>query len=244
MDHVSPNNRITPHLEAQPPPIASETDQVEIEGAEPIVHMIERVPLEEPIRVGAGGTLIVPREDIGADIDEGSELDLAGMLAQKPRKPGRREWIALNPASELPTRLLLHKPKADGMEVEHYYVDPRLRGPIRDELKEVRVFGYYSFAMKAHALWIVNVTIDNSWYESLQSLFQQPGDFLAANAIRVISDKDGARYRVKHKPIPAPVSWPSKPTTELLGKALGPDRFITSADHPIYRDLIEGVELA
>jgi hypothetical protein len=30
---------------------------------------------------------------------------------------------------------------------------------------------------------------------------------------------------------------------ELLAEALGGDRFITSPDHPIYRDLVEGTEL-
>ncbi len=198
----------------------------------------------ETIRVAAGGKLIVPREDIGADIIDDAELDLAGMLAQKVRKPGRREWIALNPASELTTRLLLHKPKADGIEVEHYYVARGLRAPIHDELKDVRVFVYFSYTTKAHALWIVNVTIDNSWYESLQTLFQQPAGFFEANAVRVLSDKDNARYRVKHKPLPGPVTWPTRSTEELLGEALGHERFIMTADHPIYRDLVEGIELA
>jgi hypothetical protein len=88
------------------------------------------------------------------------------------------------------------------------------------------------------------VTVDNSWYESLVPLFGLPAEFFEANAVRVLSDKENSRYRVKHKPLPAPVTWPRKPTQELLGDALGLDRFITTPDHPIYRDLIEGVELA
>ncbi len=243
MEHVSFNNRIAAHLEAQAPPIAPEAEQGEIGGAEPIVPTIERVPLEEPIRVGAGGTLVVPREDFDADIDEGSELDLAGMIAQKIRKPGRREWFALNLASELPTRMLLHKPKADGIEVEHYYVAQGLRGPIREELKDVRVFIFYSYTTRTHALWIVNVTLENSWYESLVPLFQQPAEFFAEHAIRVVSDKGNSRYRVKFKPTPARVVWPAKPTEQLLGEAIGASRFITTPDHPLYLDLVEGVEL-
>jgi len=204
--------------------------------------IIERETTDQII-VGGGGKLLVPREDITADIDAGEELDLKDLQSKKIRKPGRREWIALKRNSELPTRLLIHKPKPDGIEVEHYYVASNLRSPIRDELKEVRVFFYYSFLTRAHALWIVNVTVDNSWYESLQPLLSQPLDFFVQKAIRVISDKAKSRYRVRYKPMPEKVVWPSKFTEELLGEALGPERFIKSTDHPIYRDLIDGVEL-
>lgn len=208
-------------------------------AASPLI--IEREPSDK-IVVGAGGKLVVPREDIGDDIDIGEELDLIALQGKKIRKPGRREWFVLDPASELTTKLLLHKPKADGVETEYFYVDKRLRGPIRDELKDVRVFVYYSFTTHSHALWIVHVTVGNSWYESLQPLFGQPPAFFK-NAIRVMSDKPNSRYRVRFKPTSESVVWPSKPTEELLGDALGPDRFITSADHPLYRDLIDGSEL-
>ena len=148
---------------------------------------IEREAVDR-IHVGAGGPLVVPREDINVDLDVGEDLDLVAMQAKKQRKPGRREWIALNPTSELTTRLLIHKPKADGMDTEYYYVAPNLRGPIIDELKYCRVFVYYSFSTKTHALLIIHVTIDNSWYESWQALLQQPEEFFTSNAIRVMSD--------------------------------------------------------
>src|SRR5207302_9242551 len=126
---------------------------VDTPRAEQVPPAIEREPIE-PIRVGAGGTLVVPRETFDSELINGDELDLCAMANLKVRKPGRREWIAVNPALELPTRMLLHRPKADGIEVEHHYVAPHLRGPIRDELKDVRVFVYYSFATSAHALWV------------------------------------------------------------------------------------------
>jgi hypothetical protein len=197
----------------------------------------------DKIDVAAGGKLVVPREDIAAGIDDGSELDLAANQNKKIRKPGRREWIALNAKSELTTRLLQHKPKADGIEVDYYFVEPKLRGPIRDELKDVRVFIYWSFATNMHALWIVNVTLGNSWYESLQSALSQPAEFFQQNAIRVIADRDNSKYRVKYKPLPSSVTWPEETTDQLLGIALGSEKFITTCDHSIYRELIEGVEL-
>ncbi len=112
------------------------------QGGSPLT--IRQEPIS-PITVGAGGPLIVPQETMDSGIEDDTELDLAALATTKVRKPHRREWIALNPASELTTRLLLHRPKADGIEVEHYYVDPSLRGGVAEELKFVRVFLYYSY---------------------------------------------------------------------------------------------------
>jgi hypothetical protein len=203
---------------------------------------IDRVE-PEVIQVGAGGKLVVPREDLDVYLDEGDELDLTSGLPKKERKPHRREWIALNPASEHPAVLLFHKPTPETIEEEKYYVDPALRGPIRDELKPVRVFVFYSFTTKSHGLWIVKVTPDNSWYESLHELFKLPAEFFNNNAIRIMSNKAKHRYRVNRKPIPHSVPWPQQGTDVLLGEALGASRFITTPDHPLYRDLIEGEEL-
>jgi len=200
--------------------------------------------LAEPIIVGAGGKLIVPREDLDSDMDEGAEIDLVNLQAKKIRKPGRREWIRLNLGLELPTRLLLVKPRPDAIETDYYYVAKPLRGPIRDELKDVRVLPYYSVKARTVALWIVNVTPDNPWYQSVAQLLNQPADFLAGHVFLVMSDKANGRYRVRYKDADGEVTWPTKTTEELLGEALGPERFIDSADHPVYRELIEGTELA
>jgi hypothetical protein len=125
---------------------------------------------DEKIHVAAGGKLIVPREDLLAELDDGTEMDLVDGLPKKIRKPDRREWIVLNRASEFTIRLLIHKPKADGIEVEHYHIAMPLRDPIRDEFKSVRIFLYYSLKTKTYNLWVLNVTIDNTWYESLAQL--------------------------------------------------------------------------
>jgi hypothetical protein len=236
------NNRNGRHVKSKSSPPEAMPGGGPKDRAEVSLPTIDRLPVEE-IHLGAGGPLVVPREDVGADIDGAGELDLAGMTAKKIRKPHRREWIALNPASELPTRLLLHKPKHDSIDVEYYYLDQALRGPIGDELKDVRVFVYFSFTTKAHALWIVNLTPGNSWYESLASLFQQSADFFAQNAIRVASDRGNSRYRAWSKPLPPRAAWPAKTTDLLLGEAIGASHFITTPEHPHYRDLIEGTEL-
>ncbi len=213
----------------------------------PPLHQTPRIEPEDPdaIRVGAGGQLSVPREDIGDDFDDGTEMDLLSGQPPKVCRPDRREWFLLKQDSELRARLLVHKPNGDGFQEEqYYYVEPGLREPIRAELKAVRVFVYYSLTAKGYGLWVVKYTPGNSWYEGLHQLLQHPGAFFAENVIRIIADKESARYRVRYKPSPvASVNWPDKPTDQLLGEALGPDRFITSRDHSVYRDLVEGSEL-
>src|SRR5262249_20290125 len=146
---------------------------------------------------------------------------------------------------EYPTKLLLHKPKGqDSMEVEHYCVAKALRGKIRGELKSVRVFPYYSTATRRFALWVVNVTPGNHWYESLQELFAQPPEFFRDQEIRIVPDKENDRYRIKHRDRSCDYPrWPERDVGELLGEAIGTAHFIQSADHPLYRDLTSGKEL-
>jgi hypothetical protein len=196
---------------------------------------------DDRIHVGAGGKLVVPREDIGEGIDPAEELDLEESKGKKIRSPKRDEWIAVNHDAEFHTRLLIYEPKQ--MEKEYFYVVPELRGPISDELKGVRVFPFYSFKTKSYALWIIKVTPENSWYESLQALLSRPHEFFQQRAVKVISHKPLQKYRVKHIRMPSSVEWRPQPTDELLGEALGPEHFITSATHPLYAELVEGEEL-
>jgi hypothetical protein len=213
----------------------------------PPPHQTPRIEPEGPddIRVGGGGKLSVPHEDFGDDLDDGTEMDLVSGQPLKVRRPHRREWFHLKRDSKLCTRLLVHKPNGDGIEEQYYYIDKPLRGPILAEVRDVVIHVYYSLATKNFGLWVVKVTPGNSWYESLHQLFRQPDAFFAENAIRVASDRDAARYRVKSKPSPVTsVAWPAKTTDELLGEALGEDHFIRSSKHPVYRDLLEGSELS
>jgi hypothetical protein len=194
------------------------------------------------VRPGAIQKLVVPREDIGEDIAESEELNPADSQI-KIRKPKRREWIVIKRDSELPTRLLVHETKDDTMEKQHYFVAPELRQAIRQEMRDVRVFLYYAANSQTFGLWVVNVNLDNSWYESLQELFVQPVSFFEENEIRVFSDKASNRYKIKFRESATNVDWPKKPTEELLGEALGDDRFIVEPDHTVYHDLVAGEEL-
>jgi hypothetical protein len=203
------------------------------------------VPSEpvEAIHVGAGGKLVVPREDLDADVDDGIELDVTSLQALKIRRPDPLEWIKFNPAFELTTRLLPYTPPNDRFATDYYFVDKALRDPIRGHIRSVRVFLYYSIPTKTFAIWIVNITPGNSWYESIATLFKQPAEFFSKHKIRVQPDTAEQRRRFRHKEEPRPITWPDASTENLLGEALGPGGFIRSADHPVYRDLVEGTEL-
>jgi len=201
------------------------------------------VPEATGISVGAGGKLIVPRENIGTDVTEGSDLDIAALQTLKHRKPHRREWIVIDVESAITTKFLVHKPQPTAIDRELYYVAPALRAPIADELTDVRVLRFYSIAAKAYALWVVNVNVGNSWYDSVATLLRQPVEFFESNAVRIFSDRASSSYRVKFKPIDHIPPWPPRSIEELLGEAIGADHFITSTDHPVYDELISGTEL-
>lgn len=214
------------------------------------VHRIQNpesgmsVPNEagENILVGAAGKLFVPREAPDAGLDAGTELDLTSLEAIKIRKLDRHEWVILNPRSEL-TTMLLPKMRPNAIESDYFFVDNALRAPICDEIKLCRVFVYYSLNAQLFGLWVVKVTTGNSWYESVAGLFKQPQEFFQRNAIRVTSERNQKKYRIRYKQSEIVTTWPTQDTGELLGQAIGIDNFIKSAEHPVYRELIDGETL-
>jgi hypothetical protein len=64
MEKICTNDEITSQSESQPEPSQTEVDQGRMHEADERLPTIDRVPIDE-IRVGAGGTLVAPREDLG-----------------------------------------------------------------------------------------------------------------------------------------------------------------------------------
>lgn len=208
----------------------------------PRVEKIESEPLGS-IHVGGGGKLIVPREDIDADVDDGEELDPDATRVLKCRKPGRNELIVLNRESELVTSLLVYRANPDDFGQDYYYVLQNLRDPIRDQIRKVRVFLYFSVAVKSFALWIIKISPGNSWYENLNALLNKDKIFFETSQLRIKPDLAEKRDRIKRKDFTDKIEWPTKTTEELLGEALGEDHFIRATDHPIYMELTDGEEV-
>ena len=187
-------------------------------------------------------SLVIPRASIADDADVGSDMDqeLNDLREKKLRKPGRREWVTLNVESEYPVRALIHKPQKDSPETHYYYVAPELQGPIRDELKLVRLFLYYSAMTEEFAIWPVNVTVGNSWYESIAPLFKKyDQDFFDSNEIKVVPSTENGRYKIRRRAVEESVTWPSQPMEEMVAEAFG-EQLITEPSHEVYADLVAG----
>lgn len=215
----------------------------EVEADADAQCVVPAEPVKRRIRVGAGGPLSVPREDLG--LDHSSDLDFGAYQPAPVRRPGRLEWIALKPAISLETRLLPLASGPGGMDKTWYYVDPDLRGPIREEIRDCLVHPFYSELHRSLFLWIVTINEGNAWYESLRPALEQPESFYDSHFVRIISSRLAGRYKCKQRPanVANLYQWPNRLVTELLGEALGPDNFITSVDHPVYRELVAGQDL-
>jgi hypothetical protein len=186
--------------------------------------------------------LIIPRASIADDADVGSDMDseLNELREKRLRKPARREWIVLNVETEYPVRLLIHKPQSDSPETLYYYVAPELQGAIRDELKLVRLFLYWSTMTEQFSLWPVNVTEGNSWYESISPLFKNYDQtFFDSHEIKIVPSKELSRYKVRKRPVEETIEWPSRPMEEIVSEAFG-DMLVTEPTHEVYADLVAG----
>jgi hypothetical protein len=193
-------------------------------------------------------SLVVPAEEIGVDRG-GEDLDFSAQMLPSIRKPDRTEWFTFDPTDPLLvhlTRLLAVQTGPGGFESRYFYVDPVLRRPIFEQIRDVQVVLFWSLRDKRWGLWIVNVNPDNGWYQSLAPFLGQPSEFYLDRKFRIESDRSSGRYRIWGDKLPDTVKLPVRPTRpvpELLGAALGPQGFIRSADHPIYQQLIAGEEL-
>jgi hypothetical protein len=199
---------------------------------------------DDTIHVGASGLLTIPREDDDDDDDGGDENTGCEI---KIRKPGRREYVVLDPDRMLPVKVISHKPDGDDSVREDFYYVPKdspLRQPLRDEMKLAHVWLYYSPRSRRFRLWIVKVNVGNEWYDSLHArLFRKLPEFYKTHEFRVWGDQEQRHYRVKQRErSPDPVPWPVRDVGTLLAEALG-DNVITSADHPMFKELVSGKEV-
>jgi hypothetical protein len=228
-----------------PPPPPPQQNRLPAQSRRPVPHIHEDDADEEDrIRPGAGGPARVPEDDDDDDDDDDDE-EVEGSGATKIGKPGKHDRVLFNPINWLPTKLIVDKPEKDSMDEVLYYVTKALRKKVRSELKKVIVLPFYSTRLKIFRLWVVKVTTDNSWYQSVQDkLLRQDAAFFEKNEFRIWADKKARGYRVKCRPkrSPDPV-WPTLPTLQLLAEALGADHIIDSVNHEFYAELVSGDEV-
>lgn len=174
--------------------------------------------LEEEETMSQTEKYIIPDEGEEKLLEE-SELDLGAEMPLSIRKPKRGEFFTLNPASHFPIPMLCWKPDPDGIDESLFYVDPKLRGAIIQELRKVRFFICNSVRSNAFFIWAVKVS-DTNWYRSLEALLNQPKDFFRNNSIRIRSDKERGRYLAFSQPESRTVNWPTKPIRHGLSRLI------------------------
>ena len=198
------------------------------------------------LAVGAVGALVVPHEDGGGDYDDGEDLDVGSQMPVVIKRPDREEWVTL--FADMAIKARLHRRQKEGRDFEqdYYYVAPELRGPVAGDIKPFRVVPYYSWLKKRLYLLVTAASEPgaSSWTDSLAVLLQKPKDWHAARAVRIISNKEAARYDARSKPAPGEAPRPTSDTGALLGTALGTGGFIVSRDHAVYQSMIEGEVLS
>lgn len=206
------------------------------------IPSVPEVPVEQ-IHVGAIKKLEVPEEDFTADAPGGEDVDFTTQTKPPIRKPEQYELFAVLPSRVLLTRLLAVKTGPGGIETSYYYVEPALRGPVFQGMRNVQVIPWWSFRDKRWYLWVLNYNPDGTWFGSLQPLLEQSADYYENAAFTVATDRERGRYSVrKHRAPSKSPADPGRTTRAMLGQALGPKGFIDSIDHPVYKRLTEGEE--
>lgn len=209
--------------------IKDSPDTVDLE----VVEAVEEV--EEAVK------FIIPAEEED-DLLEESEFDMDAEMGLRIRKAGRTEFFKMNPAGVFSAFMLPYKSTPDAMDETTYWVVGKLRGKVANDLRKVKYLPCYSCASKRLFIMPVKVS-DTDWYRSLEILFRQPREFFDRHAIRIKAEKELGRYRIMYRQDADSVSWPTKSTAELVTDALGSANIISSPDHPIYQELISGMEL-
>ncbi|QEL13884.1 hypothetical protein [Limnoglobus roseus] len=198
----------------------------------------------DDIKVGAVGSLAVPVEDVGGEFNDGEDLDTAEGIPTV-RRPGRHEWFTLFLDRELRCRLLAVKKAGRTFENDYYHVATELRRTIPGEVKPFVVVPYYSWDLKRVDLFVTPAYEPgvSGWGDSMLVLLRKGTEWHAKHQVKIMSNKDAAKYDIRFDDIPGTPVFPAELTGVLLGTAIGPDRFITTAENPVLRTLQKGAVL-
>jgi hypothetical protein len=190
------------------------------------------------ITPGAGGRLSVPLSRfVGSDDDDGPGID-GDFSDSTPEimKPPQDGFIKIHHKGIIDVDLYR---KQIGYDSYYYYIGPKLQRRVREDVKRYRIIPY-AYDDKIY-LWVLSHPSKSDWYNSVAKLFMQTDEFYAENEVRIRAvDR---RYEVRTLPNPTEITWPTESTNELLADAIGPQNFILTSDHPIYKNLTAGNKL-
>jgi hypothetical protein len=211
--------------------------------------------------VDSPGAVEVPEATIRADVQRVDEILPANLdpdagesgtpLEQDPAlitvpidRPNPHSWNRLYPDLVLRTVLLGYRPQKNA-RLEYYFVTPGLQGPLKKELKQVRVHLVADVSGAGELfLWIVPETEFSPYYNAIMRVLAKGEQYVHTNLFRFPSAELSEKVcRVRVKPAgpddPVPV-LPSRPISRLLPEALKQERLITTTSHPVYMSLTAG----
>jgi hypothetical protein len=188
--------------------------------------------------------------EIGARVledadDGGTPVGMDPALIVVPLgRPTEFSWVRLYPARMLSTPLLPYK-ASPGDPPNYHFIQPELEAPLRQYLRQVNVHLVWDASGPGECfLWLVPQSTYSPYYITLQRALALGPEFVATHLFNF----GKANLRAKSCPLkqrePHPndpiVLLPSRPLSQLLPEALGPDRWITSTSHPVYVALTAG----
>jgi hypothetical protein len=185
-------------------------------------------------------------ERVLEDADDGGTpvmLDPA-LIVVPIGRPTQFSWLQLYPDRMLSTPLLPYKPTQDSSP-DYHFVAPELEAPLREYLKQVNVHLVWDASGGGSCfLWLILQSTFSPYYLTMQRALALGPEFVATHLFNF----GKANLRVKSCPLkqrePRPsdptVVLPSRPVSQLLPEALGPDHWITSTSHPVYAAVTAG----
>jgi hypothetical protein len=197
------------------------------------------------IRPGGLQPMEVPEVPLGSFTADGLDTDFGNQVKSEIRRPDQFEKFAICILAVLETVLMVIRSGVKGYTTTYYFVEPALQRDVASAMRAVVVIPWWSFRDRRWYLWVVNASDDSSYWANMRPILEQPEAFYSGVSFTVSSEKAGARY--KFMKYAEARSWPGSPgrgTGVMLGQALGSKGFIRSTEHPVFKGLIEGEEVA
>jgi hypothetical protein len=178
--------------------------------------------------------------------DDGSRpvvIDPAMMMAPIS-KPSEFSWLRLFPERTLTTLLLAYKVTQDS-SADFYYVTEELEAPVSQFLKEVEVHLCWDANDKGFSfLWIFPRSSFSPYYNTMARALAMGKEFVDGHLFRFgkasIKSKTCSLEERLPRPTDPTMVVPTRSVSKLLPEALGLDRCITTATHPVYASVTAG----
>lgn len=187
---------------------------------------------------------VVPEEPVDPfDPEQLRQASLADIGVEKvtltvpARRPGRTEFFRVHPDAEYSIDWYVLE-RNDELDRETYWVTPKFRGELLDELRPVRIFTCINKRGTVF-LWPAKLptpesNLGRTWSESALEI----ADYAKTTWVKMIGKRDlGAYEMFKARGDLGEPEWPSKTLPELLKLAFKGDRLIDSLDHAVLREL-------